>query len=123
MRPGALSLLALFVLAQGTLFAHQLLVPHQTCAEHGELIHAPVVVRASSGSDAPAWLVAPAAAEHGHDHCSAFHSRRQDLAAAVRTAAAISPSLTARVEPAVRAGFVVSRLERLRLAPKSSPPV
>ncbi|MFT3841105.1 MAG: hypothetical protein QM723_29205 [Myxococcaceae bacterium] len=130
MRPGnhhrwaASALVALFVLGQGALFVHQLLVPHQECAEHGgELIHV-----SSAGAarvfDAAAWLAAPApAALHGHDHCLAFTSRRHDAGPALEPS-----NVELRVEhaavtvPETRVA-VTNRDTLLRLAPKSSPPV
>lgn len=129
MRPGnhhrvaGLTLAALFVLGQGALFAHQLLVPHQACAEHGgELIH--VGSSPAPLFDAAAWLAAPApAAPHGHDHCLAFTSRRAELGPAIQSSTASVCVDGAAVAARQGRHPAVAREVLLRLAPKSSPPV
>ena len=129
MRPGnhhrvaGLALVALFAVGQGALFVHQLLVPHQACAEHGgELIHV-ANSRATPLFDAAAWLAAPApASPHGHDHCLAFTSRRTELGPVIQSSTAtvsVEPAAVVRPEPGHAA---LARDVLLRLAPKSSPP-
>jgi hypothetical protein len=130
MRPGlshraaGLALVALFVLGQGALFAHQLLVPHQACAEHGgELIHV-VAERPAPVFDSPSWLLAqPVSAPHGHDHCIAFSTRRHDAAPVIAPPAAGERFQSTQTPPPEQLAAIVSRDLRLRLAPKSSPPV
>ncbi len=123
-RAAGLALIALFVLAQAALFAHQLLVPHRPCAEHGgELIHVRLT-RAAPVPDAVAWSTAqPPEAPHRHDHCLAFTSRRQDVAATLEPSAtptAVEPVPALAPSPGEEP---VSRARRLLYSPKSSPPV
>jgi hypothetical protein len=104
---------------------HTVLVPHEVCAEHGELVHVGHGGEKAK-ADAPPAPLGPAASqraddEHSHDHCSLAARTGDDLAvagggsaelAAVAPVApvALAPSLDAPVVPALSA------------APKQSPP-
>lgn len=124
-RTAALVLAALFVTGQAALFTHQLLVPHQLCAEHdGELIHVEASRAAPVAPDAPAWMRAQTTpGSHGHEHCTAFASRREDALTppappCVNAAAPATPKLLAQTDAPALARDCL-----LRLAPKNSPPV
>jgi hypothetical protein len=123
-RVAAFALVALFVLGQGALFAHQMLVPHQACAEHaGELIHV-AQSQPAPVSDVPVWLTGqPPSTPHGHDHCLAFTSRRQDAAVAPQKLAAATTVEHAPILVPRSREPEVSRARLLLFAPKSSPPV
>lgn len=105
--------------------AHQLLVPHTRCAEHGETVHAselhadptraavivgaPDVVMSSSDDDGG----------HEHDHCQALTERTELRAQSTTVTIAASPL---RVEPVLASVVDGGARPLYRLAPKSSPP-
>jgi len=76
-RCGVLVLALAGLAGQASDLPHWLLVPHRTCDEHGELVHAEAGSSHVAGSsrtsamDRPElWRVANAPASHGsHDHC------------------------------------------------------
>ncbi len=121
-RGAALALTLLFAVGQLAGFAHLVLVPHVTCPEHGELMHAEAAPAAPTlaGGPARAWLNRGARA-HGHDHCLAFSSRREDVLAAAGPAAPEVQAPAPHSAPPARTPFAPP-LALLRLAPKGSPP-
>jgi hypothetical protein len=122
----ALTALA-FVLSSLIGMVHEATTKHVRCAEHGELVHAASTTTTTtaatiSADAASAVRDAPAAAIHGHDHCSLTSTTRDsrvELRPLAVTAArvAISDVATALPRP------IAARGARLyRTAPKTSPP-
>ncbi|MET0413557.1 MAG: hypothetical protein ABW217_19775 [Polyangiaceae bacterium] len=75
----ALALSAVFGLAQVLPVLHFVLVAHQLCAEHGELVHADAGQDAAHASEqhaasSEAQLVGAAGESHAHDHCGVVGS-------------------------------------------------
>ncbi len=105
--------------------AHFLLVPHEVCADHGELVNGHADVSAVHHAVTRGAVLDHAEAGDryaaGHDHCSVFvHQRSRALVGpttAAPTPVAPAPSLLAPVEHEVPAPVAV-----LFFAPKSSPP-
>lgn len=129
-RRTTLSLAALCLFAQLSGLAHLAIVPHVTCAEHGELIEASAstsdwsIHSSSPGESFEICSVEPgleAAAEHSHDHCAVTSMRRTPGCPLGPT----STEMSAPVEQPRRVGReprVHTALPLLALAPKSSPP-
>jgi hypothetical protein len=130
-RQGLVYAFALLVLAgQFSSLAHQLLVQHAVCAEHGELIdvHAGVARQASADRTAANEAAvstgdsAVGGAEAGDEHCAVLAHRRDQAAGPQRAetltfvAGAEEPAL-----PSVDA-HRPPQVVQLRLAPKQSPP-
>jgi hypothetical protein len=64
-------LAALFLSAQLASWAHIALVPHASCAEHGELVHGHLDATLDAGEHDGAPSVVPQApGGGGHEHCS-----------------------------------------------------
>ncbi len=118
----ALSLATIFVAGQLAGFAHNLLVSHTTCSEHGEVIHE----SSAAGHAAPtaAHRVTPsgAPAVHEHDVCLVAMLRREHATAAVATTVELPTPLALRhARPSL--GVPPPRsIDLYRLAPKNSPP-
>jgi hypothetical protein len=105
--------------------AHLLVVRHETCAQHGEVVHGARGARAAAAPPADAsvrLLAAEAAAEGSDEHCLMLASRRRELSALVPAPVTIVVPDAVPARPA-RAVDVPSPLRRLRLAPKTSPPL
>jgi hypothetical protein len=103
---------------------HWLVVPHRTCAEHGELVHgdAPPVDPARAPGEIVELRAAPTSAHDGHDHCSVSLLPRE-------TASPVGPAdEIARARPARAATLPADAdaapqpVELVLLAPKNSPP-
>jgi hypothetical protein len=126
----ALALLCLF--AQVWSGVHAAAVPHERCAEHGEVVHAGEHGRGPEAFDAPladelpgaAAAVADgeprAAAEDEHDHCCVVSTRRQ--ADTVPEVAAASRPPVELTHGALSAGVIADARALYRVAPKASPP-
>lgn len=123
---------------QASTIVHSMLVEHQRCREHGELVHRVLVGGEAAGVEAQrtseptseqtsddlrrARLLPAALAEgHGHDHCLSVSDRRDGLRPPERPTAAIaaapSPPLVPAAAPAPLAPGAL-----ILLAPKTSPP-
>lgn len=125
-----LSLAALCLVAQLSGLAHLAIVPHVTCAEHGELLEASaststwVIHPSSPGENFEVRSAEPgleAAAGHSHDHCAVASMRRTPGDPLGPT----STEVSAPVEQLRRVGReprVTTALPVLAVAPKSSPP-
>lgn len=127
----ALPLVVLCALAYLGSAAHFTLVQHTTCAEHGEVVHAgeeglhaqPGVVPESFADSRVDGAGSEPSVSHGVEaHCAHTFFRREGLPPPVQSL------LT--VEAPARSGSVLTRqafhsepVARLRLAPKSSPPL
>ena len=114
------------LLAQLAGVLHLLVVRHERCAEHGEVVHAGDEASAHDAAvagDARALAVRPAAddAEHDdHEHCQALSDRR---AVGAPSAPAIAGAdLTAGDGTAVADAAPARAGVLYRLAPKLSPP-
>ena len=120
----------LCLLGQFSSVAHNLLVRHATCVEHGEIIHPsddpPSLADAPTQVATEATVSGSGAGEstegHGHDHCLAVaHGRGHVGLKAVGAAVTSDSPIKAIV--AVEAGVRGSDSYALyRLAPKNSPP-
>jgi hypothetical protein len=112
-----LGLIGLMLASHFASLVHLVVVPHVTCLEHGDLVHAGNDTPAPETGEGTGLSTAPSVDDH--DHCSAVAQHR-----------AVSMSLT-RVEPArpstaVEAGHELlgcPSLAVLHVAPKASPPV
>jgi hypothetical protein len=111
----AIAFAGLMVAAQVAPLVHLVLVPHVTCAAHGELVH-------SDGDEAPVPEDAAfTATEKGddHEHCLTLNAQRTTLVSApaprVVSVECLSVVLGAEL-PAQ------PTIETLGLAPKASPP-
>ena len=117
---------ALCLLAQLAGVLHLLVVRHERCAEHGEVVHAgaePAAHGAEWSVDGHARAIQAAAADAGHDdheHCQALSDRR---AAGAAEAPAIACADVTASDPGVVAHAAPARACVLyRLAPKTPPP-
>jgi hypothetical protein len=115
---------------QASTIAHSMVVEHQRCREHGELIHRVLIPGESAAGDAPAPRADPrrtrltpaASAEgHGHDHCLSITDRRDGLRPPERPGAAIAATPSTPTAPAA-APVRLARGALILLAPKTSPP-
>jgi hypothetical protein len=120
------------LLAQATSFAHLLLVRHEVCLEHGELIHA-------SEADGEHLLRVPrdrgtqyaiveagvtAEVRHAHDHCDALSERRKSpFYLPPRLSGALPPAASVLMMGGAEAPPRLYGAALLLLAPKNSPPV
>jgi len=116
----------LVVVSHLTTALHFVLISHEICAAHGELVHGSSAAHAPVGAGASARKNAaalPARDEDGHDHCPVL-SRRFEHTAVLSAVSMRMPS--AALEPVAlvtrRDGVVPSRCARLLAAPKQSPP-
>ena len=120
-------LVCALVLLQVAGLAHFLLVAHQVCPEHGELIHA-------HGGEASSHAPMPGATGHdvlvgseaaasagGHEHCSVFLHQRSRALVGPRQGPA-EPQVCAALPSAPPAVDIPAAVPVLFLAPKSSPP-
>lgn len=126
----ALPLVVLCALAYLGSAAHFALVQHETCAEHGETIHAgevhargPAEVEKSFADARIARTSQVATVSHGAEaHCAHTFFRRE--APPPPEGGVVSAELSAMSGPTLVADEVLAEpVERLRLAPKSSPPL
>jgi len=115
---------------QVSTIVHSMVVEHQRCREHGELVHRVLAPGESAASDVPATGVethrprlgaATAGEGHGHDHCLSITNRRDGLRPPGRPALAIAPAPAPPMAPAVAPAHCV-RGALILLAPKTSPP-
>lgn len=118
------ALLALaFALASLLGMAHEATTRHATCAEHGELVHAPArVARSERTTAASALRGAAPAALHGHDHCSINATTRASSHDLRRPAIARGPLAARDIARAPRTDALAPSLALYRTAPKTSPP-
>ncbi|HUH01174.1 MAG TPA: hypothetical protein VML75_04215 [Kofleriaceae bacterium] len=117
----------LCMVAQLLSLAHLVVVEHERCHEHGELIHgdgheARSVAPPAPSTATPTARVLPGQSDEAdgdHDHCLSATERRDLRLARVEVAATISPDQSDAIPrtattPVVRALY--------RSAPKTSPP-
>ena len=125
----ALPLVVLCALAYLGSAAHFALVQHETCAEHGETIHAgevhargPAEVEKSFADSRIVGTRQLARVSHGAEtHCAHTFFRRE--APPPPKGEVVSVELSATSGPTRAADVVLPEpVERLRLAPKCSPP-
>jgi hypothetical protein len=126
MRVAALALSAVFGLSQVLPALHFVLVAHQLCAEHGELVHAHAGQSSAHPSEehtasSEQQLVRAAGESHAHDHCSVVGSgHAHGLRLASPQGCLRAPSyLEAELGSARRAH---SSIALLAYAPKLAPP-
>lgn len=104
--------------------AHDALVRHTVCAEHGEWVDAGPAPKQSAEAtpDSPALALADTTVGHGHEHCAVLAVQRTPTrtgASFVLAPPAVSTPLAVRRGATSRS----SVLEPLDVAPKASPPV
>jgi hypothetical protein len=111
---------ALVLVAQAAAFEHAAVVPHVTCAEHGEGVHLPVArhVRPLVAGQPATVAAAEASSVHGHDHCGLQHQGRTPLPV---PAPAFVP-VDDRAPPAPGRVRSPESARVLSFAPKTSPP-
>jgi hypothetical protein len=126
---GVLVPLALLA-GQASSIVHSMVVEHQRCREHGELIHRVLIPGASAAVAAqpsrdenrnPRLLAAGVAEGHGHDHCLSASDRRDGLRPPERPVASMvatpsGPLALAGVPAPLASGALIL------FAPKTSPP-
>jgi hypothetical protein len=121
---GVIALVGLLGAQLGTV-AHEVLVKHATCAEHGELIHVAQAQETSeSHAKSPALSSASSSdeAQHHHTHDPlSLHSREKWLWVAPMQVA-LAPPPVSHIDLDTQKHVARSRA-LYRLAPKSSPPV
>jgi hypothetical protein len=130
----ALPFVVLCVLAYAGSVAHFALVQHATCLEHGEVIHVgegqahaqpQAAVEDSSAQSGVRVTRASAAAVASHDaeaHCAHTFFRREGLAPPAELLLPMEALAVAGPVPLVDQ-VLPEPVSRLRLAPKSSPPL
>lgn len=118
----------LCVAAQLFGLAHMVVVEHERCAEHGELVHgdghapgavaAPIarVTTTAASRALPAW---PDEADGDHEHCLSATERRDLRAARVEAPVLVRSAGLQAIHPA---GTVAIARALYRTAPKTSPP-
>jgi hypothetical protein len=110
---------------------HSMVVEHERCLEHGELVHR-VVARAhpighqalpATSADIQRSHLTPGAAteRHGHDHCLSLGGRRDGLRPPAQPSAAIRAALQPWISPPTTPRLD-ARNPLFLLAPKTSPP-
>jgi hypothetical protein len=106
------------VLAQLGAMVHHAAVRHVRCAEHGELVEAPVLAE-HSGADSQLVAVEDGDAD-GDEHCAIANGQRGDARLSV-------PHVELAIEPAIATSIVATTTNHAgvplyRTAPKTSPP-
>lgn len=117
------------LLGQLSTLAHNILVRHATCAEHGELVHqstAPGATKAISAARRDVAVRASAADDqaegHGHEHCLVLaHGRGHVGLDGASAPATVEPPEYQAVAPVAAPARAASHTV-YRLAPKTSPP-
>jgi hypothetical protein len=119
----AVTLLLLAGQALATL--HQLIVPHQLCAEHGHLVHAKRSSARTPSSEQPLGELAQPGARDSdeHAHCSLAVRREERRCVLGNATASVSaPSECSASTPALERAAPSAGPPLLLLAPKQSPP-
>jgi hypothetical protein len=102
---------------------HWVLVEHERCSEHGELVHAGD--SHGSDADAPPPLAVSITAEHveghAHEHCEFLLDSREVTLRPSSTASLLAPPLLGCFSH-LRASDTDARFVLYELAPKTSPP-
>jgi hypothetical protein len=115
---------------QASSIVHSMVVEHQRCREHGELVHRVLAPGGSLGAEAqpsrndtrhPRLLAAALAEGHGHDHCLSASDRRDGLRPPERPVASVAAPPSAPLALAGAPAPLVSGTLIL-VAPKTSPP-
>jgi hypothetical protein len=107
--------------------AHQSLVQHTICAEHGELIELQSLVsqgssaRALDDVDAVSSAAPLVGAERGDDHCAILANRR-DQAPEARLVEHVGSLIAAQALSPLVGAVCPPQVPSLRQAPKQSPP-
>lgn len=116
---------AVLVASQVGSWAHEAVVSHVTCLEHGESLHAgaPSAREASTWAGEGARLGRLPAAEQGHEHCAGgafLRARGAVLPGPVATGRLALFSIATPSCDGARPAIVAGRV--YRQAPKTSPP-
>jgi hypothetical protein len=117
----AIALAGLMGAAQVAPLLHLVLVPHMTCAAHGELVHGEVSAAPSAPVDGDiAFTAAASAQQDEHEHCLTLSAQRPAVLRSSTRVAVDAPreQCTSGSELPAFASLAV-----LELAPKASPPV
>jgi|SRR5262252_442904 len=114
-------LVVTFVAGQVGAAAHNLLVSHVTCLEHGEVIHSGAAPAQPDVGQPTERASRQGARGHEHDVCLIALHRRESAGPAV---VALDSTVIPLIAPAPRMVAPPLRGQSvLRLAPKTSPPV
>jgi hypothetical protein len=124
------ALVVLCILGQFSSLAHSLLVHHDRCAEHGELIHtAPRSAHAAADSlgepsAAPAFEAAPGSQPVADDeHCTVLGHRREQVTPAVFATLVVHVVEAEQSAQAPCIALPATSIAAYLIAPKTSPPV
>jgi hypothetical protein len=131
----ALAVAALLVVANLVAHWHQATVVHARCAEHGEVVHAAdglddgadhatAAIASDQAPVAIAILHSRAAGSAGddHEHCDLCPLTREPLRLGAAVAVAAPAPLAVAAARAPSAQAAVRTIDRVRFAPKTSPP-
>jgi hypothetical protein len=106
--------------------AHELTSLHVTCAEHGEVMDAPVEQAHEAERFSPSPAIhrgADPVHDKGHEHCVlAVHARHHAATPSPQAHAVLAAASAARA-PVASVTAPPAAIARYRLAPKTSPPV
>lgn len=121
-------LCALLALTPFLKVAHDAVVTHGVCAEHGEAVHVgQALVRARMDvqqAGQPEVSFSPSSTpEHGHEHCSMLAHGRERFALVQPIQHGVLAPLAQAVVPTTSARAFVPSHPQFSLAPKGSPPV
>jgi hypothetical protein len=125
-----LRVLGAFVLAQLSLVQvlpalHHVLVHHEVCAEHGELVHSNDESHGhavTAQNELPGYHV-DSSAPHDHEHCGVSAAVRDAGVVGARPALSLEASVSAPTVASIAAASAARSIELLTLAPKLPPPV
>ncbi len=118
LRSATLAIVALVALALGhvSAWAHDGTVRHVRCAQHGELVDAPELVRAIAGGS---WLVG-VQGETSDEHCALANGIRHAVSQAAAPASQVAPIAIPIAVP-IATPQLAAAID-YRIAPKTSPP-
>ena len=102
---------------------HFALVPHVTCAEHGELIESPSVSAQPIAPSDGHSITSAADQGRAHEHCAIALLRRQKAQPSAGLEAPKHSSLALHLLRSGRRATPPAPIALLAFAPKSSPPV
>ena len=101
---------------------HQALTAHETCAEHGELVHAGSGKRTSNALGSVPAIESGAGVEDDHHHCGAVPAAPTRAPVVSHSSEVVGASFGAPMASATPV-VVLATADVLAFAPKQSPPV
>lgn len=101
---------------------HVVVVRHETCPAHGEVVHHQGERSAATATDGEALRPAPASEITGDDHCLVVAASRADATPCILSSTVVPPPPAPGQPPgSCRCGS--PSIRRFLLAPKTSPPL